>query len=381
MPGGRITVSRHADPRLDPRCLLLQAAQRGILADSSPLRRVRTEQSTEKPMAKQSEKDPERLAQVQQSDLGESRVNEEFVDWLKKWGNSILLAILLVALAGVAWNWWQRKVDTDRDTAWTNLRSAQLPASLEEVAADSKKIDSVSILALLGAADQYLTSIQANTPIGGVLEGEEPGIDDATRAEYLKNADDLYAQALAAVGDTDKNFSMKILACSALFGQAAVAESQGNIEQARVVLTKIVETANPEYPDLADQATFRISTLEPLANRLVLPAAADLPAPPEPEAVPDPLELLRGQLNQGSAATAEPANEETDQDAGGASALILENVPVSPEPATSEPATSEPATSEPATSEPATSEPATSEPAASEPATSEPAADPSGDGG
>ncbi len=312
-------------------------------------------------MAKKSEKDPERLAQVQQSDLGESRVNEEFVDWLKKWGNSILLAILLVALAGVAWNWWQRKVDTDRDTAWTNLRSAQLPASLEEVAADSKKIDSVSILALLGAADQYLTSIQANTPIGGVLEGEEPGIDDATRAEYLKNADDLYAQALAAVGDTDKNFSMKILACSALFGQAAVAESQGNIEQARVVLTKIVETANPEYPDLADQATFRISTLEPLANRLVLPAAADLPAPPEPEAVPDPLELLRGQLNQGSAATAEPANEETDQDAGGASALILENVPVSPEPATSEPAASEPATSEPATSEPA--------------------ADPSGDGG
>jgi hypothetical protein len=357
---------------------LLQAAQRGILADSSPLRRVRTEQSTEKPMAKQSEKDPERLAQVQQSDLGESRVNEEFVEWLKKWGNSILLAILLVALAGVAWNWWQRKADTDRDTAWTNLSSAQLPASLEEVAANSKDIDSVSILALLGAADQYLTSIQTNTPIGGLLEGEEPGIDEATRTEYLKNADALYAQALTAVGDPGKNFSMKILVCSALFGQAAVAESQGNIEQARTALNKIVETANPEYPDLANQATFRISTLEPLANRLVLPAAADLPTPPEPEAVPDPLDLLRGQLNQESAA---PASEGVEQDPDGASALILENVPATSEPATSEPATSEPATSEPATSEPATSEPATSEPATSEPATSEPAADPSGDGG
>ena len=50
-------------------------------------------------MANQSDQDPERLAQVQQSELSESRVNEEFVDWLKKWGNSILLVVLLVALA------------------------------------------------------------------------------------------------------------------------------------------------------------------------------------------------------------------------------------------------------------------------------------------
>jgi hypothetical protein len=370
---------------------LLQGALRGILADSSPLRQVRTEQPTEKPMAKQSDKDPERLAQVQQSDLGESRVNEEFVDWLKKWGNSILLAILLVALIGVGWNWLQRKIDTDRDTAWTNLSSAQLPASLEEVAAESKDIDSVSTLALLGAADQYLTSIQNNTPIGGVLEGEEPGLDDATRTEYLKNADALYSQALASVGDLGKNFSMKILACSALFGQAAVAESQGNIDQARVTLTKILETANPEYPDLAEQATFRISTLEPLATRLVLPNEADLPTPPEPEAIPDPLELLRGQLNLESAGTTAPANNETTQDSGDASALILEGAPTTTPPATAEPATTPPATTPPATTPPATTPPATTPPATTPPATTppattppattEPAAEPSGDGG
>ena len=352
--------------------MLLQAALRGILTDSSPLRRMPTEQSTEKPMAKKSDKDTDRLAQVEQSDLGESRVNEEFVDWLKKWGNSILLAILLVALLGVGWNWWQRKIDTDRDTAWTNLSSAQLPASLEEVAAESKDIDSVSSLALIGAADQYLTSIQNNTPIGGTLEGETPGLDEATRAEYLKNANDLYARAIASVGDPGKNFSKKILTCSALFGQAAVAESQGDIESARATLQKIVETANPDYPDLAEQATFRISTLEPLVNRIVLPNAADLPTPPEPEAVPDPLELLRGQLNLEPTTTEEGDGTEESSEA---SSLILQGGSTTP------PATTPPATTPPATTPPATTEPAPSEPATSEPATTEPAAEPSGDGG
>ena len=38
-------------------------------------------------MAKKSttDQDQDRLAQVEQSDLGESQLNEEFIDWLKKW--------------------------------------------------------------------------------------------------------------------------------------------------------------------------------------------------------------------------------------------------------------------------------------------------------
>lgn len=287
-------------------------------------------------MAKQPDKDPERLAQVQQSDLAESRVNEEFVDWLKKWGNSILLVILLIALAGVGWNWLQRKADTDRDTAWSNLAGAQLPASLEEVAEQSTGIDAVSTLALLAAGDQYLSSVQNDTPIGGVLEGEEPGLDEATRTDYLTSADGFYARALASVGDVSVDFPKKILACSALFGQAAVAECRGDIDQARTVLQRIVETANPQYPDVAEQATMRISTLEPLAVRIALPADADLPEAPEPEPVPDPLELLRGQLESEPAA-GEATDEDTSAAAEDASSLILEGGTVAP-PTTTDPA-------------------------------------------
>ena len=104
---------------------------------------------------------------------------------------------------------------------------------------------------------------------------------------------------------------------------------------------------------------------------------ADLPEAPEPEAIPDPLELLRGQLNENPAPTVEGdvSGEEaasTAQD--DASSLILEGGATEPAPATTEPA---PATTEPA---PATTEPApaTTEPA---PATTEPPAEPTGDDG
>ena len=116
-------------------------------------------------MAKKSNTDPtqDRLAQVEQSDLGESQLNEEFVDWLKKWGNQILLAILVVALLGVGWQWLVRTKMESRDAAWATLESAQLPASLEEVAASSEGVDSITPLALMRAGDQYLRSVQTGT--------------------------------------------------------------------------------------------------------------------------------------------------------------------------------------------------------------------------
>ena len=42
--------------------------------------------------------DKKRLAQVQTQDLTESRVNDDFVFWLKKNGSNYLLVVLLVAV-------------------------------------------------------------------------------------------------------------------------------------------------------------------------------------------------------------------------------------------------------------------------------------------
>ena len=246
-------------------------------------------------MAKKSNNDPnqDRLAQVEQSDLGESQLNEEFVDWLKKWGNQILLAILIVALLGVGWQWLVRTKMESRDAAWATLESAQLPASLEEVAVSASGVDSIAPLALMRAADQYLRSVQTGTRFDRESTAEDYTLDDDTRTLFLQRANTLYAEAIVALGtDYETTFAKKLLVISALFGQAAVAESQGQTDEAKTFLTRISTIAVPEYPDLAAQASARSDSLDTVTTKVSFPLAADLPQPPPATDIPDPAELL-----------------------------------------------------------------------------------------
>ena len=266
-------------------------------------------------MAKKSTNDPnqDRLAQVEQSDLGESQLNEEFVDWLKKWGNQILLAILIVALLGVGWQWLVRTKMETRDSAWATLDSAQLPASLEEVAQSAKGVDSITPLALMRAADQYLRSVQTGTRFDREPTAEDYSLDDDTRTLFLQRANTLYAEAIVAVGsDYEQTFAKKLLVISGLFGQAAVAESQGNLDEAKTLLSRISTIAEPEYPDLAAQATARSGDLAITTTKVSFPLAADLPQPPPAADIPDPAELL------GTGALITPLDAPTDDDSAAA---------------------------------------------------------------
>ena len=110
--------------------------------------------------------DRERLQQVQQSDLGESRVNEDFVNWIKTSGPWYLLAVLV----GIAVYMYlvniQRAEIRAREQAWFDLNEAVMPASLEDVAQRHAEIDNVGTLARLRAANTYLQSLQTNLAIG-----------------------------------------------------------------------------------------------------------------------------------------------------------------------------------------------------------------------
>ena len=244
-------------------------------------------------MAKNPNNDQDRLGQVEQTDLSESRVNEEFVDWLKKWGNGILLAVLLVALAGVGWQWLERSANERRDAAWEGLTSAELPSSLEEIAVEAEGVDSVSILALMQAADKYLTSIQSGTRFDREPGTPEYKLDAETRTAFLDRADSLYGEVIAKVGDDYKTtFAKKLYVISALFGQAAIAESRGDIENGKALLARIMDIAEPQYPQLATQAGERSDSMDVLAVKTSFPAQADLPVPPVAETTPDASALI-----------------------------------------------------------------------------------------
>lgn len=217
----------------------------------------------------------DRLKQVQTSDLTDSRLNYEFVTWLKTKGLNWLLAILLVICAFLAWDLWSRREADRRDQAWIDLSSATMPEALIAVASDHEKVDSVSSLALLRAGDVYLGSVQSGIMPGLTAADENSALDAEGRTEMLDNADRLYAQVIER-NQGAPGFASKPITISALFGRAAVAESRGDAEEANASLKHIARIAMPEYPGVAAQAEARMEDLEEVTSIGELPTSASL---------------------------------------------------------------------------------------------------------
>lgn len=215
----------------------------------------------------------DRLKEVQTSDLTDSRLNYEFVDWLKTKGLNWLLAILLVICAYLAWDLWSRREADRRDQAWADLTAATMPEALEAVAGDHEEIDSVSSLALLSAGDVYLSSVRTGLRPGLTAADENSALDAEGRTEMLDNADRLYAEVIERNEGTD-GFATKPITISALYGRAAVAESRGDVEEARASLKHIARIAMPEYPGVATQAEARIEDLDEVTSIGELPTSA-----------------------------------------------------------------------------------------------------------
>jgi hypothetical protein len=222
----------------------------------------------------------DRLKDVQTSDLTNSRVNHEFVEWMKTKGINWLLAILLVVCGFLAWDIWKQKQADSRDLAWSDLDAATMPSTLEfSVAVDHAGVDAVADLALLQAADVYLGSVQSGIRPGMLATDEDSTLPESERPAMLDNADKLYAQVFESVNTSD-GFSGKPIAMAALFGRAAVAESRGDLEAAKSALKNVARVAMPEYPIIADQAQTRMADLDSVTQAVALPTAASLLAQP-----------------------------------------------------------------------------------------------------
>lgn len=233
--------------------------------------------------------DRERLQQVQQSDLSESRVNEDFVNWIKTSGPWYLLAILVGIAVYMYLVNLQRAEIREREQAWFDLNEAVMPASLEDVAQRHAEIDSVGTLARLRAANTYLQSLQTNLAVGSSLEEGTP-LSDEDRTFGLAQADRLYKQI---VSEDSGDFGDTITTVSALNGLAAISESQGDIDAARGYYEQAAERADTWYPILAEQSRQRATTADLYATEILLP---DPPSPvTTPNAIPatqiDPLDI------------------------------------------------------------------------------------------
>lgn len=230
--------------------------------------------------------------------LEESRLNQEFLDFLQKWSTPAL--VVLAVLAGGYWFYNKRVQETEnRDDAGFRELDQLLasgdpsPDSLEQIAREYPKTGTVAPRARLEAADAKMLSVVTGIRPGaklkpdGSLEDAADQLTDKDRDAMLAQAQGLYTQVKS---DVEGNAAARPLAIGAMFGLAAVAESKGDLAQARQRYEEIVKfTDQTPFESKGVLAKRRIEGLGKLEKLPPLVSEAQIPKlPPLPEPAPPP---------------------------------------------------------------------------------------------
>jgi hypothetical protein len=224
----------------------------------------------------------DRLKDVHQTDLVESRINEDFVEWLRTKGPSWLLLILVAVAVWLGYFRWREYKAEHFSEAWAALFDCDLPGAYEDVAARYADVPGLPQQAKRLGADTLLAAVQRDSPLGADPASTDTlALTEQQRDQYLHRAQGLYQQV---VDGDDGTLSMTIHVVSALQGMAVIAESRGDVDEARRWYESAATRADPYYAWLAEQARQRAATIGEFTEAITLPAQADLPqvSPAEP---------------------------------------------------------------------------------------------------
>lgn len=214
---------------------------------------------------------------VEGAGLEESRLNQDFIDWLRKWGTPILMVVVVVSGGYAAWNMWARFEERTHDEAYAQFHAAAVagsPDNLVVVAEQHRGKGAVFELAIIEAADAYLGSARTGVRPGGSSEVADDLLDDEQRQSNLRRAGELY-QTLVDASSNTRGHELHLL--NGLFGLAAVAESTGDTARAKEHLSRAAEVADRSlYPRMAEVARGRIATLDTLSTATRLYNQADV---------------------------------------------------------------------------------------------------------
>lgn len=292
----------------------------------------------------------QRLDQIKEgAGLEDSRINQEFVDFIRKWSTPVLLIAALIALGYFYNNKRKEARQAHIDQAFQELNASTeagspSPDALRRIAQDYDDVPGVRVLATLSAADEYLRAVQRGVKPGspmnpqtGELENPEDALTGDDRTRFLQEAESLYKQVF---NETEKKPGMAIHTLSALYGLAAVSESRGDKDAAENMLGRAASLADQhrfgEHKQIAEMRLAAVPTLLNTDTHLVSKSElAEIPAlqPVEPETPEAPVVTDPGetgpQLPEGEAGDSaeQPAGEqaeegdaragEADQDGGG----------------------------------------------------------------
>jgi len=243
--------------------------------------------------------DDRRLDQIKEgAGLEESRINQDLVEFLRKWSTPVLMVLALIMLGYFFYNKQKAARQAHVDEAFREYnQSAEIanpsPDALKGVAEDFKDVEGVYLLATQRAADEYLRAVQRGVKPGAELDQAGEPVDpsdmltDEDRERFLKEAESLYRKVYDR---TTGKPQLSLHTLAALYGLAAVSESRNDAQAARNVLDQALALAKDHgYLEHITILQDRIDKLPSLVSEEVkLYAKADLPeipalAQPEPE--------------------------------------------------------------------------------------------------
>lgn len=219
---------------------------------------------------------------VEGQGLVESRLNQDFIDWLRKWGFWILLVLAIASLSYAGMKHLENLRQIALDDAFQQYRDASAsgsPDSLLAVASDFRGKGAVSQLAMTDAANIYLKSARTGVAPGGLAGLDDDLLDDNARLDMAKRAKDLYQQVYNATKNDSAQFTLTV---GAQWGLAATSVIEKNFDAARTTLAAIAEESSSQGFDmLSELATKRLAELDALELAAPLPRNADLPPRPD----------------------------------------------------------------------------------------------------
>jgi hypothetical protein len=270
--------------------------------------------------------------------LEESRLNQDFIDFLTKWSTPLLVVVALIVGGNYFYKQYHDRQTAKLTEAFKELSGAATvanpsPTTLEDVARKYRGVASVGELASLKAADAYMRAI-----IRGVKPGAEVNADGTVkevgdeltaedRASFLAKAEEQYRLVIeSSASDPSKT----LLHLGGLFGLASVSESRGEADNAKLAYeqAKAIAASNSEFKHFVEVADSRIASIPKVIAVAKLPTKASLPAPFKEDPKPADNITIPSMDAPGASSVIGPAAPAAAQPAGPQPAATPEAAPV-----------------------------------------------------
>ncbi|MGQ0627049.1 MAG: hypothetical protein ACT4PL_02995, partial [Phycisphaerales bacterium] len=220
--------------------------------------------------------------------LTESKLNTDFIEFLKRWSTPILLVVACTALSFMLYRKYKEHREGQFDAAWVEFQDAEKsrnPATLVAVAETHASVPGLPLIARLQAGDVWRHAAITGVAPGGTLDNNgkivnpEDQLNAQQRTQMLDKAAEQFTLVLAGAGQRPE---MAIHSVPALFRRASVAEMREQWEQAKADYEQAKAIAeNAGFPGIVTAAKKRLETLDELKSPIRLYSDSEIMTRPE----------------------------------------------------------------------------------------------------